>query len=96
MLDFLIYLVIAVLSAGVVINIGETIPLGSQLKRDVAGVSTSLVGTGILYNYTNAISFIEASAYGYLGWQGYLFILSLMLLSFVWISNLIRYKQTIV
>lgn len=96
MIEFIAYVVIAVLSAGVVINIGENIPLGSQLKRDVAGVSTSLVGTGMLYNYTNAISFIEASAYGYLGWQGYLFIISLMLLSFVWISNLIRYKQTIV
>ena len=93
--EVLIYLVTLLGSLSIVSSAGSAGYLNSTFQRGFAGVSTQIVSSNFLLNYTNAESFIRACLGGEVGFTGYIFIFSMAVLIITWVSNLIDYKQAI-
>jgi hypothetical protein len=94
--EVIIYLVTLLGSLSIVSSAGNAGFLNSAFQRGFAGVSTQIVSSNFLLNYTNTESFIRACYEGEVGFTGFVFIFSLAVLIITWVSNLIDYKQAIV
>jgi hypothetical protein len=94
--EIAIYLLTLFGSLSFVGAVGNSGYLNSGFQRGFAGVSTQLVSSNFLLNYTNAESFIRAAWEGQIGLTGYLFIGSLAALAITWASNLYNYRQAII
>lgn len=64
-------------------------------QRFVAGTGTQIVSANFLIGYTNLESFVTASAKGYLGIGGFVFIGGLIALIITWSGNLIYHRQAV-
>jgi hypothetical protein len=95
MLDILIGVITALLSINAVGIASENGYLNSTLSRGFAGVGGQITSSTFLIQYTNLETFLIACSRGYVGLSGYIFIGSLVLLSLVWINNIIEYRQAI-
>lgn len=96
MIEFLIYALTLFGTLSVVGAAGASGLLNSAFQRGFAGVSTQIVSSNFLLNYTNTESFLWACYEGQVGLIGYAFILSLGVLLAVWASNLYNYRQAII
>ena len=94
--EVVIYLLTLFGSLSFVGAVGNSGYLNSGFQRGFAGVSTQIVSSNFLLNYTNAESFILASWEGQIGFAGYIFIASLAALAVTWVSNLYNYQQAII
>lgn len=94
MIENLLYLAITI-GCIFIVNSVDTKLLNTGLKKAIAG-STLSIGSGTyLTNYTNFLTFMDASSKGLFGWQGYLFLTAFTLVILVWAQNLIKYRQAI-
>ena len=96
MIEFLIYFATLFGTLSVVGAAGNSGLLNSAFQRGFAGVSTQIVSSKFLLNYTNLESYLWACYDGKLGLVGYLLILSLGVLMITWASNLYNYRQAII
>lgn len=96
MIEFLIYGLTFFGSLSVVGQAGSSGLLNSSFQRGFAGVSTHIVSSNFLLNYTNTESYLRACFEGQVGLVGYMLILSIGVLSATWASNLYNYRQAII
>ena len=96
MIEFLIYALTLFGTLSVVGAAGSSGLLNSAFQRGFAGVSTQVVSSNFLLNYTNTESFLWACYEGQVGLVGYVFMLSLGLLLATWGANLYNYRQAII
>jgi len=95
MFEMVLYLLTLLASLTFVSIAGSNGLFSNAFQRGFAGVSTQVVSSNFLLNYTNTESFLRACLAGEVGFAGYVFMAALGVLVLTWVNNLYNHQQAI-